>query len=200
MHSSFKDTLLRARRGDRDALAEALAVVEDRMRATVRARISSGLRAQVRTSDILQTTYVEVVKQIGAFRGDDERSFANWLTRILDHNIADRARYHSRQKRKHPTVPDKPTVPPEAIRAPGPTPSREVINAESLAVLAEALAALDEDRRRVVELRLFEERSYAEVAALMGRSEEAVRMLYSRARAALALEINRRLEDEPPRA
>lgn len=51
--------------------------------------------------------------------------------------------------------------------------------------LAQALAALPDGQRRVVALRLLEGRSFADVAARLGISEEACRMRFMRALAAL---------------
>ena len=48
-------------------------------------------------------------------------------------------------------------------------------------VIERLLARLSEDHRRVIVLRLREDRSFAEIARLMGRSPAAVRMLLSRA-------------------
>ena len=49
------------------------------------------------------------------------------------------------------------------------------------AVVERILARLPEDYRRVIELRIRKDRSFAEIAGLMGRSTAAVRKLLSRA-------------------
>ena len=53
--------------------------------------------------------------------------------------------------------------------------------------LGAALEALDPDHREVIVLRKLEELSFKEVAARMGRSEDACRMLLARAMVALTL-------------
>jgi len=51
--------------------------------------------------------------------------------------------------------------------------------------VAQALESLADDHREVVRLRRFEHRTVPEIAELMGRSENAVRILYCRALKAL---------------
>ena len=72
------------------------------------------------------------------------------------------------------------------------TPSGVVLAAEDVGHLAEALRSLAPDYREVLALRLREGLAHAEIAARLGRSEGAVRMLLVRARAALALAISAR--------
>ena len=55
-----------------------------------------------------------------------------------------------------------------------------------------ALEALDPDHRDVIVLRKLEELSFREVAARMGRSEDACRMLLARAMVALTLRLGAR--------
>jgi RNA polymerase sigma-70 factor (ECF subfamily) len=61
---------------------------------------------------------------------------------------------------------------------------------EERAALHNALANLPPDQREVVLLRYFERRTSADVAALMDRSEGAVKALQHRAIAALARALN----------
>ena len=62
-----------------------------------------------------------------------------------------------------------------------PGPSTEVELGEDLHLLAERLEGMDEDHRRVIELRALDNLRFKEVAERMGRSEDAVRMLFRRA-------------------
>ena len=52
---------------------------------------------------------------------------------------------------------------------------------EAVTRLGDAIANLPEDYRRVIELRHLEERETSEVAQILERSENAVRILYCRA-------------------
>ena len=61
------------------------------------------------------------------------------------------------------------------------TPSRCLIAAEEDEAMHRALARLAADDREVIRLRYQEERPFAEIARLMGRSENAVQKLWLRA-------------------
>ena len=65
--------------------------------------------------------------------------------------------------------------------------------------LSEALALLPEDQRRAVQLRVFEERTYPEIAAAMGVTEPTARARVSRGLRALARQLpkSRLLEETP---
>ena len=65
---------------------------------------------------------------------------------------------------------------------------------EVAAPLADAMAALPEDQRRAVELRVIDECGYAEVAVQLGVSEQTARARVSRGLRALA----RRLREPAP--
>jgi RNA polymerase sigma-70 factor (ECF subfamily) len=62
------------------------------------------------------------------------------------------------------------------------TPSAEMRQAELAELVRAALAVLNEDQKLAVLLSKFEEMSYAEIAAVMGRSPAAIKSLLARAR------------------
>jgi RNA polymerase sigma-70 factor (ECF subfamily) len=66
--------------------------------------------------------------------------------------------------------------------------SEAVVNEEAER-LGAALETLEPDHREVIVLRKLEELSFKEVAARMGRSEDACRMLLARAMVALTLRL-----------
>ena len=55
---------------------------------------------------------------------------------------------------------------------------------------------MPEDQRQIIQLRAFEGRDYDEIAAMLGRTPGALRMLLSRARALLTLKLDRLLDEE----
>jgi RNA polymerase sigma-70 factor (ECF subfamily) len=55
--------------------------------------------------------------------------------------------------------------------------------------LEQALESLEEHYREVILLRKFEELTYGEIAARLGKSEDACRMMFARAMTALTLEM-----------
>ncbi len=63
----------------------------------------------------------------------------------------------------------------------GPTVSGELVAVEEWNQLQRSLARLSDEQRRVIELRHFDELSFAEIAERMSKSDPAVRMLWVRA-------------------
>ena len=184
--AQIRADIARARRGERDALDRVLTAVQSRLRAAASSRLGGPLRARMATSDLLQTTYVDVVRSIGEFRGDDPDTLVAWISRIMENNLRDRVRFYGRQRRAAEEDRETPDV-----AAGGHSPSAEAVQVEKLAAVGKALAQLPEDQRQIIQLRLIEGRDYDEIAKTLGRSQGALRMLLSRARAALTMRLDR---------
>ncbi len=178
-----------ARAGDRGALDRLLEAVQDRVRGIAEGRLGPGLRARIRTSDVLQSTYLDVVKGVATFEGEDESEFVAWVARIMENNIRDKGKFFQARKRRDPAGGPLPIDEAAGAEFDGPTPSVDAVRAEDLVLVSRALEELAEDHRRVIVMRMIEGRSHQEIAEEMNRSESAARMLLSRARAALALKL-----------
>lgn len=181
-----RSDLERARQGDRDALGRLLARQEPGLRARVSHRLTGVLRERSRTSDLLQSGYLQVVRKLATFRGNTEGEFGAWVLRILENRIRERQRFHRTSKRAHREAALQPD---EVERAAA---QREAFRSEDVRILAQALDALPADYRAILELRLAEDLSHDEIAKRLERSAGAARMLLARARAALALELEKR--------
>ena len=70
------------------------------------------------------------------------------------------------------------------------TPGTLSVRAEEVSRVMSALKRLPEDYRRVLMLRLIEDVPVAEIADLMGRTANAVRILIMRARQAMGAELD----------
>lgn len=129
--------------------------------------------------DLIGDLWVRVVERIAGFRlpaEGVEAAFAAWLYRIAYNLVID----HFRRKDSghvtlNPDVSDR-----------EPTPDEHAISGDERRELHAAIEQLTPDQREVVLLRFIEERSNAEVAALTGRSEGAVKVMQHRALGALA--------------
>jgi RNA polymerase sigma-70 factor (ECF subfamily) len=111
-----------------------------------------------------------------------------WLARMAENEIRDRADFHKRERR------DAARRAPVEDAADVPAPVRQAL---SLAIVTEdterlerALEALPGAHREVIVLRKLEELSFPEIAARLGKSEDACRMAFSRAMAALTLKLS----------
>ena len=180
--------LRKARQGSREALGELYSRYGTRLLAFIRMRIGGDLRARVDSRDILQSALLKSFQRIEQFEGDSGATLMGWLMRIAENEIRDQVDYHHRQRRDADAA-----VP---IDAGGVDLAAQVRSAFSEAVVSEeaerlgaALRALDPDHRDVIVLRKLEELSFKEVAARMGRSEDACRMLLARAMVALTLQL-----------
>jgi RNA polymerase sigma-70 factor, ECF subfamily len=138
----------------------------DRVYAFIARRVPGRLDAQDLTSEVFQ----QALANLGRYewRGVP---FAAWLYRIAANAVAD---HHARSARAR-TVPS-----PEDAGRP-----EEFRDAERRGSLYRAVRALPDDQRQVIVLRFAEEKTTAEIAATLGRSEGAVKQLQFRAIKAL---------------
>ncbi len=138
-------------------------------------RMSADLRTKVEPEDLAQEILLAVHRDFGQFRGTEPGQFLRWPFRLAENRIRDQVDHFAAEKRR---IPD-----PEALSHS--SPSSAVIRNETLGKVATAIESLDEDQRRAIQLVRFEERSAAEAGEELGRSANAVRILYCRALKAL---------------
>lgn len=121
-------------------------------------------------------------ERAGQFRGQSGAELLGWLSRIVANKACDRLRG------------DKPSLLPtnaegeDLLADDATTPSFQCTRRESAARVLEAIAGLPEDYRQVIEQRIFQNRSYDEIASSLNRTNDSVRCLWVRA--------IRRLRDE----
>ncbi|HEX5053776.1 MAG TPA: sigma-70 family RNA polymerase sigma factor [Planctomycetota bacterium] len=187
--STFGTALLRARSGEDEALEQVLRIVEGRLKRYIEARLGPQLRAKLRDSDVLQDAYVQMIRSLPDFPGQTEDDFVMWVTRIIENDIRRQHRWFGAKKRRGADRTSERNALARVLMEPPPTPSAEVMAVEERLLFDRALAALAPDHARVIELAILEGLPHREVAERMGRSEAATRMLLSRARTALGLEI-----------
>ncbi len=122
--------------------------------------------------ELTAQTFSAALERFDSFRG--ESHIATWLIGIARHKLAD---FYRRQRRTgHPLPLDAahavPSVEPAPIDAALATLDREE--------MARLLGRLSPERSEAVALRFFAELSHREVAAAMGKSEAAAKMLVHR--------------------
>lgn len=192
----FRELLAQAKSGDGVAIDRLLARVHPHIRRLVESRVGERLLRRIRRSDVLQNTWLEVIRGLPRFDGDDEDDFSGWVATVLEHQIHHADRFFRAKKR---TAPERSS---EArsfarrfLKTPA-SPSSQAASSEELRVVSQSLAELPELYRRVIVAAVIEGRPHKEVARDLGRSESATRMLLCRARAALMLAIESR--ESPP--
>ncbi|MGH9381667.1 MAG: RNA polymerase sigma factor [Thermoanaerobaculia bacterium] len=141
------------------------------------------LRDAGQVEDTIQEVFLAVWRQASAFRGDSQVS--TWVIGIAYRKALDLLRRHSGRPIPVPAGEDDRG---EAAEGRGGAGSSGAI--EARVALREALAALPEPQRTVVELTYFRGLSYREIAAQVGCPENTVktRMFHARRKLRQALE------------
>lgn len=176
--TDFARLLLLARQGDAAAIGQLLEQHGDYLRAVADLGTDSGLRVKAGISDLVQETYLEAHQDLEEFRGTTEAEFRQWLTNILQHNIADVGRrYRGAQKR---SVSRELHINGDSFPGDDPSPSSPVRQAENDAELQRALARLPENYRLAIEYRHRDNLDFAALGERLGVSAEAARKLWAR--------------------
>ena len=183
--------------GDRDALNQLCNRYLQRVFSAVRIRLGAKLRRKVESCDIVQSVMMEAVRGIDRFEFRTEGAFLNYLNRLVENRIRDRADHWAAQKRNpdREVSVDGARSQDAAIALDIPedsgalTPSRVLSLKEDLSRLETAMDLLAEkstEYRDLVVAVKIEGRTYREIAEETGTSEDAVRMRLKRATVALA--------------
>jgi RNA polymerase sigma-70 factor (ECF subfamily) len=115
----------------------------------------------------------------------DGRALMAWLTRIAENEIRDRVDHMHRDRRD--VAKRAPLEAAEPIPAPMRRALTQAILNQRLARLEAALEALPADQREIIVLRTLEELTFPEIATRLGKSDDACRMAFARAMAALTV-------------
>lgn len=177
--------LVKARDGDAEAREELLERLRPRLVLWASARLGPKLRQECDPEDVAQDVLLAVHKRLDDFQGHERRAFLGWIFTVAENRIRDLADRVGAAKRQ----------PGELPRHDMTSPSQAAAREELARKLAESVARLDEPHRRVIQMRRFEEMEVPEIAKAMDRSENAVRILYCRAIAALREEMKEKGPD-----
>jgi RNA polymerase sigma-70 factor, ECF subfamily len=189
----FAHTLAAARAGDPDAADRLFARVRPWLQILARTQLGKHLQAKTDPSDVVQMALLEAVRGLGQFRGETEAEFLAWLRQVLTNAIRHEARRYggtaardlAREESLEHELEESSARLGAMLAADVSSPSAGAERAEARIALASLLAQLPEEYRDVLVLRNLEGLSHEEVAARMGRSVAAVRMLWVRALARL---------------
>lgn len=139
--------------------SDALAFAFTRYRADVYAFVLRRARNRHDAEELTQQTFVDAASALE--RGAVPRSTRSWLLTVAERRIIDESRRRARPLEAESTIVQS--------------------DDEADSPLAGAWSLLSPDERRLLFLRVVEERTHAEVAAAVGCSEGAARMRASRA-------------------
>lgn len=150
--------------------------------------IPADLRGKVEASDIVQEALLDAWRGEKGFRGTSHPQRLAWLRMILRRVVLQHQRGNHAAKRGG----NRQQVAADALARTSmridelavgkdPSPDEVVDQAEQSLLVAAALEQLPSDYRRVIEGRHLRQQSHASIAAELGRSPEAIRMLWVRA-------------------
>ena len=177
-----------ARRGTEDDVNAFYERCARKLLPLIRLRLGRSLRREMESRDILQAVLCKSLGRLDNVR--DPAAVMAWLARIAENEIRDQADFYKRQRRDaamRAPIEDAADVPAPVRHAL----SQAIVSRETERLEA-ALEELTEAQREVIVLRKLEELTFPEIAQRLGKSEDACRMAFSRAMAALTIKLARR--------
>ena len=176
MDFSDEEVLARASAGDRDAFGMLYERYVERIFNYVYYRTGNVNDAEDLTARVFQRAMNHIVNYT-----DRGVPFSAWLYRIA-HNLV--ANWHrDRSRRQEIPISDAPLV------AKGDAPEASLVHTEQQESLLRLIRSLPAERQTLLILKFVEHYSNAEIGAIMGRSEGAVKSLYHRTLLALRDDI-----------
>jgi len=179
-----------ARRGDKEALGQALLSLRDYLLLVANEELEPALQAKGGASDLVQETFFRAQRGFSDFRGCSAAEWRNWLRSILVRHLANQRRQFS--------LTGKRRVQREVAIHPGmqldhtnrvETPSHDLARRERETALTEAVARLPDHYREIVILHHREKLAFEEIGRRRGISAEAARKLWARALGRLRKEL-----------
>jgi RNA polymerase sigma factor (sigma-70 family) len=145
--------------------------------------------------DLLSETFAKALERRTQFRGDSAEQEQGWLFSIARSELS----HYWRDGNVERSALARMGVPVPGLSDPQIERIEDMAGlSEVAAPLADAMAALPDEQRRAVQLRVVEEYGYAEIAQMLGITEQNARARVSRGLRALALRLRTReavLED-----
>lgn len=173
---------------DRKSLEELLLRHLPAVRAYIRLRAGPAVRAMESSSDLAQSVCREALEELPDFRFDGEAAFRSWLFTVAMHKVMDRGRRAASRRQNAETPRSAEASSDDALGAlysSRLTPSAEIADRESIERLERAFDRLPDEQREVLVLAKIAGLTQAEVGRQVGKSEDAVRKILSRALARL---------------
>lgn len=178
-----------AQAGDRDAFARLLALVQPELEVFLRLHGAARYPSRESLADVVQSVFAECIEHVDAFAPRGDGSFRAWLRQVALHKLISKRRYHGAAARdptrERPAAAGSQLLPFADSLHQLPTPSQAAIGREEAELLERSLAELPEEQRQVVTMARLFSMPHAEIAAVLGKSEPACRMLLKRGLARL---------------
>lgn len=167
---SESELIERAKTGDRNAMDEIVADCWQPLYRFISYKTGRPDEAQ----DIVQETFYRAFRSLSSYQKTEAR-FSTWLGRIAANLITDSWRKNGRS----PVMNDIGGFSNQLMG--GENPLEELVSRENRETIAMLLNELQDEQRRVIELRIIAGLPVKEVAIALGKSEASIKMLQQRA-------------------
>lgn len=187
-----------ARAGDQEALAELVDGCRAYLLLVANQDLDQDLRSKVGASDLVQNALISAHRAFDRFEGSQRDEFLAWIRGILKHDLLEaNRRFKTAQKRQihREQAMDDSRELGTKLKDYGFTPGTNAVAKEEAALLRTAMDQLSPEHRTVIELRNWQELSFAEIGGQMERSEDAARKLWARAIVQLQETLKRQTSD-----
>jgi RNA polymerase sigma-70 factor (ECF subfamily) len=164
VEASDEDLLARVRGGERNAFDELVR----RHERSIYLLALRYLGVPEDARDVTQRAFVQAYRQLERFRG--QASFRTWIYRIASNLALDTLRARGREARLA-----------AELLEPAPVDGDKLGEREERVRLRKAVAELPPKQRLVVELRIFDELPFREVAEIVGSSEDSAKVNFHHA-------------------
>ncbi len=188
----FESIIADARSGDIASLGTLLQRYRNYLQLLVSAQLRSSVGRRVGESDIVQEAMLAAHRDFADFRGQTPGEFAGWLRTILARTLLREIDRHVKAEKRdvrreisldslNSNLSSSCVQVASLIAAKQDSPSEIVSNEEQTAKIATLISLLPKDYQTVVMLRNFGGMRFDDVATEMGRTSQAVRLLWLRA-------------------
>jgi RNA polymerase sigma-70 factor (subfamily 1) len=184
-----------AQRGDSAAVEALFARYLPRVRQIVALRVGRRLLEFTDCEDLVQDALMKAFQGLAQFELRSEGSFRSWLASLVENTVRSESRRRATLKRgagreRVFAAFESGALSDSVLCGHDPTPSKELSARELEQRLEQALLALKEPDRRVIELRRLCGMDYEEIASELGlRGASSARSLFSRAMNRLSLSL-----------
>jgi RNA polymerase sigma-70 factor (ECF subfamily) len=188
--SEIEDLLDRAAQGDHAAREQLLGCFHKRLRQMVAVHLDCRIAARVDPSDVVQEAMTDAARKLDDYLRERPLPFYPWLRRLAWERLVKLHQHHLRTKKRaagmeNPNIlklpEDSAAELASRIVDSGSSPSRRLLRAELRDRVRDGLSRLPERDREVLVLRYLEQLSTAEIAAVLGIREGAVKVRHLRA-------------------
>jgi RNA polymerase sigma-70 factor, ECF subfamily len=188
--STTEELLLSAGRGDRAARERLLSQHRQRLRQMIAFRIDRRLAARVDPSDVVQEALTEASQKLSSYIRTRPVPFYPWLRQLAWQRLIELHRRHIRAQKRSVTreEPQAMFLPDESalelanrLLCRGSSPIAHLLRDEQRSRVQAALLRLPSRDREVLIMRHLEQLSTAEMAAVLGVSEGAIKVRHLRA-------------------